>query len=235
MQEAGLLPFEGLAAFTPDPHLITVLIERWRSETNTFHMYHGECSITLQDVAHLTGLSVTGDALYVEYEKDTNWAAIVEEVLGESPGGHLKGDGRVKMGWLHDHFYSCTDVVDETELRQYACAYMLSIIGGFMLPDRSSAYVHCQYLLAFREQRPFAWGAAVLSWMYRELGRITFKIEGGPTSTSAGDIGGWMVLLQAWCLERFPSIAWRMHERGLRRPQSRVPPLIARLVSIIFK
>ncbi|CAN0918700.1 Serine/threonine-protein phosphatase 7 long form homolog [Linum grandiflorum] len=170
-------------------------------------MYHGECSITLQDVAHLTGLSVTGDALYVEYEKDTNWAAIVEEVLGESPGGHLKGDGRVKMGWLHDHFYSCTDVVDETELRQYACAYMLSIIGGFMLPDRSSAYVHCQYLLAFS----------------------------GPTSTSAGDIGGWMVLLQAWCLERFPSIAWRMHERGLRRPQSRVPPLIARLVSIIFK
>ncbi|CAN0907756.1 Serine/threonine-protein phosphatase 7 long form homolog [Linum grandiflorum] len=132
------------------------------------------------------------------------------------------------MGWLHDHFYSCTDVVDETELRQYTCTYMLSIIGGFMLPDRSSTYVHCQYLLAFRERRPFAWGATVLSWMYLELGRVTFKIEGGPTSTSAGDIGGWMVLLQAWCLERFPNIARRMHERGLRRPQSQVPPLIAR-------
>ncbi|CAN1240186.1 Serine/threonine-protein phosphatase 7 long form homolog [Linum grandiflorum] len=38
-----------------------------------------------------------------------------------------------------------------------------------------------------------------------------------------------MVLLQAWCLERFPSIARRMHERGLRRPQSRIPPLIAQL------
>ncbi|CAN0907757.1 hypothetical protein LINGRAHAP2_LOCUS24967 [Linum grandiflorum] len=150
-------------------------------------MYHGECSITLQDVAHLTGLSVTGDALYVEYEKETK------------------------------------------------CTYMLSIIGGFMLPDRSSTYVHCQYLLAFRERRPFAWGATVLSWMYLELGRVTFKIEGGPTSTSAGDIGGWMVLLQAWCLERFPNIARRMHERGLRRPQSQVPPLIARLVSITFK
>ncbi|CAN0838731.1 Serine/threonine-protein phosphatase 7 long form homolog [Linum grandiflorum] len=51
-------------------------MERWRPETNTFHMYHGEVSITLQDVAHLTGLSVSGDALYVEYEKETNWAAI---------------------------------------------------------------------------------------------------------------------------------------------------------------
>ncbi|CAN0905119.1 Serine/threonine-protein phosphatase 7 long form homolog [Linum grandiflorum] len=101
-------------------------MERWRPETNTFHMYHEEVSLTLQDVAHLTGLSVTGDALYVEYEKETNWAAIA----------------------------------------------LLSIIGAFLLADRSSAYVHCQYLLAFRERRPFAWGAAVLSWMYRELGRV---------------------------------------------------------------
>ncbi|CAN0905607.1 Protein MAIN-LIKE 2 [Linum grandiflorum] len=195
-------------------------MERWRSETNTFHLYHGEVSITLQDVAHLTGLSVSGDALYVEYEKETNWAAIVQEVLGKSPVGHMKDGGRVQMRWLHDNFYSC--------------AYMLSSIGAFLMPDRSSAYVHCQYLLAFRERRPFAWGATVLSWMYRELGRVVFKIEGGTTSTPAGDIGGWIVLLHAWCLERFPNIARRMHERGLRRPQSRIPALIARLVSIIF-
>ncbi|CAN0875069.1 Protein MAIN-LIKE 2, partial [Linum grandiflorum] len=114
-------------------------------ETGNEHLPHvpQRVSLTLQDVAHLTGLSVMGDVLYVEYEKDTNWAAIVEKVLGKSPCGHLKGDGRVKMGWLHDHFYSCTDVVEETQLRQYACAYMLSIIGAFMLTDRSSAYVKC--------------------------------------------------------------------------------------------
>ncbi|CAN0917152.1 Protein MAIN-LIKE 2 [Linum grandiflorum] len=211
-------------------------MERWRPETNTFHMYHGECTITLQDVAHLTGLPVTGEALYVEYKKETNWAAIVKEVLGKPPRGFLKGDGRVKMDWLHDHFYSCTDVADddETQLPQYAHAYMLSIIGGFILPDRSSAYVHCQYLLALREQRTFAWGAAVLSWMCRELGRVTFKIEGGPTNTSARDIGGWMVLLQTWCLEHFPNIARRRHESGPRRPQSRVSRLNERRIFLIF-
>ncbi|CAN1221080.1 hypothetical protein LINGRAPRIM_LOCUS155, partial [Linum grandiflorum] len=73
---------------------------------------------------------------------------------------------------------------------QYARAYILSIIGGFLLPNRSSTYVHCQYLLALRERRPFVLGAAVLSLMYRELGRVTFKIKSGPTSTSTGDIGG---------------------------------------------
>ncbi|CAN0914980.1 Protein MAIN-LIKE 2 [Linum grandiflorum] len=182
-------------------------MERWRPETNTFHMYHREVSITLQDVAHLTGLSVSGDALYVEYEKETNWAAVVEDVLGKSPVGHMKDGGRVQMRWLHDNFYSCTDDADGPELRQYACAYMLSNIGAFLMSDRSSTYVHYQ---------------------------VVFKIEGGPTSISVGDIGGWMALLQAWCLECFPIIARRMHERGLRRPQSRIPPLIARLVSIIF-
>ncbi|CAN0899181.1 hypothetical protein LINGRAHAP2_LOCUS20125 [Linum grandiflorum] len=58
-------------------------------------MYHGEVSITLQDVAHLTGLSVSGDALYVEYENSTNWAALVQEVLGRSRWtyeGRRKGD-----------------------------------------------------------------------------------------------------------------------------------------------
>ncbi|CAN0847214.1 Serine/threonine-protein phosphatase 7 long form homolog [Linum grandiflorum] len=110
-------------------------MEPWRPETNTFHMYHGEVSLTLQEVAHLTGLSVTGDALYVEYEKETNWAAIVEEVLGKSPGGHLKDGGRVQMRWLQYSFYSCVDIDDESQLRQYACAYMLSIIGAFLLAD----------------------------------------------------------------------------------------------------
>ncbi|CAN0905506.1 Serine/threonine-protein phosphatase 7 long form homolog [Linum grandiflorum] len=67
-----MLPFEGLAGFTPDPHLITALMERWKPETNTFHMYHGECTVTLQDVANLTSLLVRGDTLYVECEKETN-------------------------------------------------------------------------------------------------------------------------------------------------------------------
>ncbi|CAN0924838.1 Serine/threonine-protein phosphatase 7 long form homolog, partial [Linum grandiflorum] len=114
-QDVGLLPFQGLAGFTPYPHLITALMARWRPETNTFHMYHKERTMTLQDIANLTGLPVTGDALYMEYEKETNWAALVQEVLGKPPGGFLKGDRRVKMGWLHDNFYSCTDVADNDE------------------------------------------------------------------------------------------------------------------------
>ncbi|CAN1849643.1 Protein MAIN-LIKE 2 [Linum perenne] len=36
-----------------------MLVDRWRPETNTFHFYHGEPTITLEDI--LMGLS-TDDA-----------------------------------------------------------------------------------------------------------------------------------------------------------------------------
>ncbi|KAG9450575.1 hypothetical protein H6P81_010540 [Aristolochia fimbriata] len=42
-----------------DKPLITALVERWRSETNTFHLANGEMTITLEDVRILLGLSST--------------------------------------------------------------------------------------------------------------------------------------------------------------------------------
>ena len=43
-----------------DPGFISALVERWRPETNTFHMPWGEITITLEDVACLWGLPITG-------------------------------------------------------------------------------------------------------------------------------------------------------------------------------
>ncbi|CAN0919904.1 Serine/threonine-protein phosphatase 7 long form homolog [Linum grandiflorum] len=47
--------------------LCTPLMERWRPETNTFHMYHGEMTITLEDGLFIAGLPVDGAAVFEEY------------------------------------------------------------------------------------------------------------------------------------------------------------------------
>ncbi|KAG9444810.1 hypothetical protein H6P81_016150 [Aristolochia fimbriata] len=43
-----------------DKLLFTSLVERWRSETNTFHLENGEMTLTLEDVVVLLGLCVNG-------------------------------------------------------------------------------------------------------------------------------------------------------------------------------
>nr|KYP47435.1 Serine/threonine protein phosphatase 7 long form isogeny [Cajanus cajan] len=39
---------------------VTILVERWRPETHTFHFPTGECTITLEDIAFQTDLRVNG-------------------------------------------------------------------------------------------------------------------------------------------------------------------------------
>ncbi|MBA0752992.1 hypothetical protein Gogos_021167, partial [Gossypium gossypioides] len=46
-----------------NPKLISVLIERWRPEMNTFHFPCGECTITLEDVQLQLGLPVDWSVL----------------------------------------------------------------------------------------------------------------------------------------------------------------------------
>ncbi|CAN0881825.1 Protein MAIN-LIKE 2 [Linum grandiflorum] len=133
--------------------LCTALIERWRSETNTFHMYNGEMTITLEDVSFITGLPVDGSAVFEEYpNKDYDWGPTIFRIL------------------------------------------------LFLMADRSGGAVHPVYLLLLERERPsddeyYAWGAASLAWLYREMGHLVFNLEGH--GKAWGNIGGWMVLLQA--------------------------------------
>ena len=46
-----------------EKHVVSALVERWRPETNSFWLPNGETTITLEDVAYITGLSVTGSTV----------------------------------------------------------------------------------------------------------------------------------------------------------------------------
>ena len=46
-----------------DKSLLSALVDRWRPETHTFHLPCGEMASTLEDIAMLLGLPITGDAV----------------------------------------------------------------------------------------------------------------------------------------------------------------------------
>ncbi|KAH1229452.1 Serine/threonine-protein phosphatase 7 long form [Glycine max] len=180
--------------------LISALIERWRPETHTFHMRCGECTITLQDVSVLLGISVDGLPLIGPTNLD--WADLCEELLGVRPQeGEIKGSV-VKLSWLAHHFDQINNDDDEEQVRRFARAWILRFIGGVLFVDKTSNRVsvrYLQFLRDFEECGRYAWGAAVLGFLYREMCSATdYKTK---------SIGGMCILLQLWAWERCPTLA----------------------------
>ena len=81
-----LVGLEGLfrAPFREMDHcLISALIERWQPETHTFHLPHGEMSITLQDVEVIFKLPIDGEVLVGPTAMvDGDWRQLCVELLG---------------------------------------------------------------------------------------------------------------------------------------------------------
>ena len=67
-EDGGLVDDDGAVQTGPEQSrrfsfyrsLLTALVDRWRPETHTFHLPFGEMAPTLQDVALLLGLPITG-------------------------------------------------------------------------------------------------------------------------------------------------------------------------------
>ncbi|CAI0472822.1 unnamed protein product [Linum tenue] len=213
LEAAGLLSVMPLVPMNSDASLITALVERWRPKSSTFHIPFGEITITLEDVVTLSGLAIDGDAVVVDIP-DEEWSAICLRLLGRVPADLSGGVGVVRNVWLRDEFSHLPGNASQEVIEQFARAYALSLMGGVLFPDRSGATVHLQYLLLIEDwQRAgrFAWGAAVLSYLYRETDRSTLHITHTGTSLG-GDLGGWVALLQFWAWERFPHLAPRHSE-----------------------
>uniref|UniRef100_A0A2N9GC63 Aminotransferase-like plant mobile domain-containing protein n=1 Tax=Fagus sylvatica TaxID=28930 RepID=A0A2N9GC63_FAGSY len=180
--------------------LITALVERWRQETHTFHLPHGEMTITLQDVEVILGLPVDGEVLVGSTE--LNWSELCLQLLGVSPPPNKLDGSRLNMKWLQDTFGVLPDDANEVTVQQYIRAYILELLGGSYFADKSGEKVHLMFLPMledFDAAERYSWGSAVLGWLYRELCRAT-----DPDSC---DIAGALILVQLWAWSRFPHIS----------------------------
>ncbi|KAL0358507.1 UNVERIFIED_CONTAM: Serine/threonine-protein phosphatase 7 long form [Sesamum angustifolium] len=160
-----------------DCHLITALVERWRSETHTFHFRVGEATITLQDVQVIWGLPIDGEPVSgTDLERTSvQWQEYCMQYIGFAPEeGALKGSRL-----------------------QYARAVALLLLGGTMCPDSSGNLVSLLYLAKLEDivaARNYSWGSAVLAFLYRELCNASEKGKAA--------IGGALQFVQIWAWSR---------------------------------
>ncbi|KAL8509938.1 hypothetical protein ACS0TY_016959 [Phlomoides rotata] len=202
--------FYGVARCGPikiDQHLTTALVERWRSETHTFHLPVGEATITLQDVAIMWGLSIDGNAVVCADPPRTidDWRAHCEHLLGFVPReNQMKGKSRMLMSALKGHLENLviTDDTPQMIVDQYARGCALLLIGGLMMPDSSRntvALLYLQFLENVEEAGRYSWASAVLAFLYRELCTAS--------DPEKNVIGGALTLLQIWAWSRISTIA----------------------------
>ena len=136
-----------------DHALITALVERWRTETHTFHFPIGEATVTLQDVSVLYGLRIDGRAVTgVDSSLATEqWIALCAELLGVAPTPADLQAGRVRVRWLAEHFAHLPDHAPDELVQQHTRAYILWLIGGVLLPDKSQNLLKLMYLPLLRD------------------------------------------------------------------------------------
>ncbi|XP_022156071.1 serine/threonine-protein phosphatase 7 long form homolog [Momordica charantia] len=194
LRQIGFYGVSRLNFIQLDCHLITALVERWRQETHTFHLSHGECTVTLPDFAIKFELPIDRKALIGSFQH--TWRDVCTELIGVTPGERdLVGD-RLSLPWLanqFDDFAHLPDDVDDVALQRYASAYILTIIRGIVFSDRLNSRVHLMYLplLAdFGIAEQYSWGASCLAWLYRQLCKAV--------AIDAQDIAGPVILLQIW-------------------------------------
>ncbi|KAL0423933.1 UNVERIFIED_CONTAM: Serine/threonine-protein phosphatase 7 long form [Sesamum radiatum] len=184
-----------------DCHLITALVERWRSETHSFHFRVGEATITLQDVQVIWGLPIDGEpVLGTDLERSSvQWQEYCMQYIGFAPEeGALKGS-RLQVKAIIDHMSHVHITPDTPHLTvvQYARAVALLLLGGTMCPDSSGNLVSLLYFAKLEDieaARNYSWGSAVLAFLYRELCNASEKGKAA--------IGGALQLVQIWAWSR---------------------------------
>ena len=174
-----------------DHGLITALVERWWPETHTFHMPHGEVTITLQDMEVLLGLPIDGDTITGSTQKD--WVNVCQEFLGfrliNQEHKQLTGQRILIKRLLEQVADPLLPNAKGDQLHKYARCYILALLRDTIFMDKSGDKVHLmwvQQLEDFRNPRRYSLGNACLAQLYRELCRASDK--------DASQIGGCLLL-----------------------------------------
>ncbi|KAK1273866.1 hypothetical protein QJS04_geneDACA021903 [Acorus gramineus] len=124
-----------------DHRLLQALVERWRLEFNTFHLRHGEMTVTLQDVAVLTGLPIDGKPVTGITDCD-DWGHVCEDLLGVGPPAGNK---------IHACYLYLLRDLDDAGRYSWGAAALAhlyrALYKGSVLGERTSAGSHGFYSL----------------------------------------------------------------------------------------
>ncbi|XP_021742236.1 protein MAINTENANCE OF MERISTEMS-like [Chenopodium quinoa] len=196
-----------------DMPLISAFVERWQPDTNSFHLPFGEMTIMLHDVWQILHIPVDG-CLNTSQSSSKDLIHDMSELLGRTPDElvvpptpHWSDDGVS----IESILALCRDGTLVGDIDTKFTSWMFLMLGSSLFVDknesriRPSSILEVNYDCDLGKIPKYAWGAATLAFLYRQL---------GVASRGACDgIAGCLTLLQAWIYEYFP--CFRPHQKRL--------------------
>jgi len=181
IRQTGLLPFIQLVSrSTPNLNAaaITALVDRWRTETHSFHLRTGEMTVTLQDVALITSLPIEGKPLCMSTNSD-GWRQQMEALIGMAPPQAQVEEGEKKkerraagapFTWIVANFAHCPQGANEDVIQIYARVYMWYVISRTLFADATGKNAPWMWLKALTVfDNKWSWGSAALAYLYRQV------------------------------------------------------------------
>ena len=169
-----VLNFKGTPPWLNDMAL-TTLTDRWRPETHSFHLPLGEMSITLEDIAMITGLPIEGRALTGKVRSD-GWRQRVAALVGVEPEpwtDETRKDPRpsgVLFSWIQRHFHRCPRDASPLVVERFARAYLWNLLTQVVFPDGTGDTASWMFLDPLRDwDVKWSWGSAALAFLYRQV------------------------------------------------------------------
>ncbi|KAG5555278.1 hypothetical protein RHGRI_012721 [Rhododendron griersonianum] len=190
IEKAGFGWVRQLTSFNCDQDLLKLFYSRFRPDTCTFSLGGKKYIISLEDVACLTGLSVDGQAIIWKENKDIY--TLCRNVLGRKLTLEGCDSSAIKFKWLRDTFEELEDGATEDDVKFFAKAYILYLLGTFVLPNNSGSNVPGIYLTLledFEGIRRLSWGSSMLALLIENLKK-------DPSKSDVVNLGGNAALLQ---------------------------------------
>ena len=136
-------------------------------------------TVTLQDIAMITGLPIDGNPLCMSTDSD-GWRAQMHALIGmvppepREPEAEDKKKERVAAGatftWISSNFCHCPDDANEDMVKTYARVYMWYVISRTMFADgtgKNAPWMWLKALTVFDSK--WSWGSATLAYLYRQV------------------------------------------------------------------
>ncbi|KAL7219454.1 hypothetical protein ACSBR2_012495 [Camellia fascicularis] len=149
--------------------------------------------MTLDDVGTILGIPITSRSVSDANLINQQAHARVVVALGVDDAKATE-----ELSFLRSKFSGCKDSETKESIVYAARAYLLFLLGCTLFSDKNGTRVPVVYLHLLMDMtviHTYAWSAAALAYLYRQLGFAT--------RSAVRQMADYMTLLKAWIYEHF--------------------------------